>query len=305
MNRTVYWIVFSLVLAILAMGCASKPGQPEEPYRILFIGDSTTSRNDITGKFERLAELGGHDVIVASSTRDYTSLATHSRLPQTTQKLENEVWDIVILQENEAILLNPESLQEFSMPMVEKYVEIVDDMGGVILLYSSIGFREGLVDFEEFSHLNDYTSSQDAVDAAYLAIGNQFNLPIAPVGKVWRQVYESEPGFDLWQQDGVHVSPEGAYLAACVFYAAIFNQSPLDLPVSDEFEINPDAIQRIHQAAADVVFENQEQYRLPLFGPQNLVERCAWIGRVSSPMNNTLSSNINEISEQFLDTRNF
>ncbi len=56
-------------------------------------------------------------------------------------------------------------------------------------------------------------------------------------------------------------------MAACVFYAAIFNQSPLDLPVSDEFEIDPDAIQRIHQAAADVVFKNQEQYRLPLFGP--------------------------------------
>lgn len=267
MKKIILGIVSSLIFAVFAAGCASKPAQPKEPYRILFIGDSTTSRNDIPGKFERLAELGGHDVIVASSTRDYTSLATHSRLPQTTQKLENEVWDIVILQENEAILLNPESLQEFSMPMVEKFAEIVDNMGGVILLYSSIGFKEGLVDFEEFSHLNDYYSSQDAVDAAYLAIGNEFNLPIAPVGKVWRQVYDSEPGFDLWQQDGVHVSPEGAYLAACVFYAAIFNQSPLALPVSDEFEIDPDAIQRIHQAVDDVVFEDQEQYRLPLFGP--------------------------------------
>jgi len=267
MKRTVYWIVSSLVLGVFAAGCASKPAQPEEPYRILFIGDSTTSRNDIPGKFERLAQLGGHEVIVASSTRDYTSLATHSRLPQTTQKLENEIWDIVILQENEAILLNPESLQEFSMPMVKKYIETVDEMGGVILLYSSIGFREGLADFEEFSHLNDYNSSQEAVDAAYLEIGNRFNLPIAPVGEVWRQVYELEPSFDLWQEDGMHVSPEGAYLAACVFYAAIFNQSPLDLPVSDAFEIDPDAIQLIHQAAANVVFENQEQYRLPLFEP--------------------------------------
>ena len=267
MNKTIYLIVSSLILATFAAGCASKPAQPEEPYRILFIGDSTTSRNDIPGKFERLAELGGHQVVVDSSTRDGTSLATHSHLPQTSQKLENEAWDIVILQENEAILLNPESLQEFSMPMIEQFSETVDDMGGVILLYSSIGFREGLVDFEEFSHLNDYNSSQEAVDAAYLEIGNEYGLPIAPVGKVWREVYESEPGFDLWQEDGIHVSPEGAYLAACVFYAAIFNQSPLDLPVSDEFELDPDAIRRIHQAVADVVFENQEQYRLSLFGP--------------------------------------
>ena len=110
MKKIILGIVSSLIFAVFAAGCASKPAQPKEPYRILFIGDSTTSRNDIPGKFERLAELGGHDVIVASSTRDYTSLATHFRLPQTTQKLENEVWDIVILQENEAILLNPESL---------------------------------------------------------------------------------------------------------------------------------------------------------------------------------------------------
>ena len=146
-------------------------------------------------------------------------------------------------------------------------MDIVDEMGGTILLYSSIGFREGLVDFEEFNYLDDYDSSQDAVDKAYVEIGNELELPIAPVGAVWRQVYDTEPVFDLWQLDGVHVSPEGAYLAACVFYIAIFNQSPLDLPVSDEFGIDPAAIELIHRTVADVVLENRDQYRLPLFGP--------------------------------------
>lgn len=267
MKRTVLWIILTLILVLFAAGCAGKPPKPAEPYRVLFIGDSTTSRNDIPGKFERLAELGGHKVVVVSSTKDYTSLATHSRLPQTKVKLETEVWDIVILQENEAVLLNPDSRQEYSLPMIEKYVDIVDEMGGVILLYSSIGFREGLVDFEEFTHLDDYDSSQEAVDVAYIEIGNAFELPIAPVGEVWRQVYDTEPSFDLWQMDGIHVSPDGAYLAACVFYTAIFNQSPLDLPVSDEFGIDQAAIELIHRIAADVILENQDRYRLPLFRP--------------------------------------
>ena len=267
MKRTVFWIISSLTFIFFAAGCASKPAKPAEPYRVLFIGDSTTSRNDIPGKFKRLAELGGHEINVASSTRDYTSLATHTRLPQTREKLENEVWDIVILQENEAILLNPESRQKISIPMIGKYIDIVDEMDGVILLYSSIGFREGLVDYEEFKYLDDYESTQDAVDMAYIEIGNELNLPIAPVGKVWRQVYDTKPTFDLWQLDGLHVSPEGAYLAACVFYTAIYNQSPLDLPVSDEFGIGQDAIELIHRTVADVVLENQDQYRLPLFRP--------------------------------------
>jgi hypothetical protein len=267
MKRIFFWTISSLMIVSFVAGCASKPVKPTEPYRVLFIGDSTTSRNDIPGKFERLAELGGHEVVVESSTKDYTSLATHSRLPQTKLKLENEVWDIVILQENEAILLNPESRQKFSIPMIEKYIDIVDDMGGIILLYSSIGFRQGLIDFEEFNYLDDYQSSQDAVDMAYFEIGNELNLPIAPVGEVWRLVYETEPAFDLWQLDGIHVSPEGAYLAACVFYTAIYNQSPLDLPISDEFGIDQTTIELIHRTVADVVLENPDQYRLPLFGP--------------------------------------
>ena len=54
------------------------------------------------------------------------------------------------------------------------------------------------------------------------------------------------PAFDLWLPDGLHPSLEGAYLAAAVFYATIYNESPLVLPVSDQFDIDPAAIELIH-----------------------------------------------------------
>jgi hypothetical protein len=270
MKRTVILFLISLTITLLIAGCtnrSAKPDLPEEPYRVLFIGDSTTSRHDIPGKFEKLAELGGHEVVVTSSTRDSTSLAAHTRLPKSIDKLENEEWDIVVLQETETILLDPESRQNYTIPMIEKFIDIVNGMDGAILLYSSIGFRDGLANHAEFAHLADYFSTQDAVDKAYLEIGNQFELPIAPVGEVWREVYDAEPAFDLWQDDGYHVSPEGAYLAACVFYTAIYNQSPLDLPSSDEFGLDQATIKLIHQFVADVVSENQDMYRLPIFRP--------------------------------------
>lgn len=265
--KKLFKFVSLIVLILISAGCASKLSKPTEPYRVLFIGDSTTHRNDIPGKFERLAELGGHQVVVESSTKDFTSLATHTRLPQTVELLENQVWDIVILQENEAILLESGSLQQYSIPIIQKYMDTVDEMDGVILLYASIGFRDGLVEFEEFQHMDDYYSSQDAIDQAYVEISSELDLPVAPVGAVWRKVYDTEPDFDLWQADGLHVSPEGAYLAACVFYAAIFNKSPVDLPISDEFGIDPAAIELIHEITAEVVLENQDTFRLPLFQP--------------------------------------
>jgi hypothetical protein len=266
MKRSLTFVCM-IVMILISAGCVGKPEKPAEPVRVLFIGDSTTSRNDIPGKFQKLAELGGYEVIVESSTKDFTSLATHTRLPQTVELLENQVWDIVILQENEAILLEPESLRQYSIPMIQKYMDWVNEMDGVILLYASIGFRDGLVEFKQFQHLNDYEKTQDAVDAAYMEIASELDLPVAPVGAVWRQVYASDPAFDLWQVDGMHVSPEGAYLAACVFYAAIFNQSPVDLPVSDEFEIDHAAIELIHAITAKVVLNDQDRFRLPLFRP--------------------------------------
>jgi hypothetical protein len=30
----------------------------------------------------------------------------------------------------------------------------------------------------------------------------------------------------MWQDDGIHPTQAGTYLAACVFYASIFRQSP-------------------------------------------------------------------------------
>lgn len=304
MKRPIFWSISLLVFVFFASGCASepdipdetdtpgatatpdvtntpaatdtpaatatpaKPDKPEEPYRILFIGDSTTSVNDIPGKFAMLAELGGHAVVVDSSTVDFTALAAHTRLPQTTSRLENKMWDIVILQENEAVLLDAEDRQIYAFSAIQTFMDQVNEMGGVTLLYSSIGFRDGLVDFEEFAYLDDYESTQDAVDMAYVELGNEFGLPMAPVGAVWRQVYDTNPGFDLWGPDGLHVSLEGAYLAACVFYATIFHESPLNLPVSDEFGIDSAAIELIHQTVDQVVLENQEPYRLPLFQPQ-------------------------------------
>ena len=49
------------------------------------------------------------------------------------------------------------------------------------------------------------------------------------VGLAWLAVAQRHPEVDLWQSDGIHPSPAGTYLAACVFYAAIFRQSPSGL----------------------------------------------------------------------------
>lgn len=79
----------------------------------------------------------------------------------------------------------------------------------------------------------DYLAMQRQIDAAYVTIAQQLGVPAAPVGYAWSTVHRADPALTLWQDDGSHPTIAGTYLAACVFYAAIFHQSPNGLRWTD------------------------------------------------------------------------
>ena len=53
------------------------------------------------------------------------------------------------------------------------------------------------------------------------------HLVKARVGDAWADVRTNHPEIELYQSDGSHPSVEGTYLAACVFYGALFQKSPV------------------------------------------------------------------------------
>jgi hypothetical protein len=55
---------------------------------------------------------------------------------------------------------------------------------------------------------------------------------IAPVGDAWQAARKADPKLMLHSKDQKHPTPAGAYLAACVFYATIYEKSPEWLPGS-------------------------------------------------------------------------
>ena len=50
-----------------------------------------------------------------------------------------------------------------------------------------------------------------------------------PVAAAWQAAMRRDPSIQLYA-DGLHPSPEGAYLAALVVYGGLLQRSPLDLP---------------------------------------------------------------------------
>ena len=53
---------------------------------------------------------------------------------------------------------------------------------------------------------------------------------VVPVGPAWAKMLATDKPPQLYHADIVHPGKDGSYLAACVFYATIYNKSPEGLP---------------------------------------------------------------------------
>ena len=56
--------------------------------------------------------------------------------------------------------------------------------------------------------------------------GPRVRVRVVPAGDAWQSALKKDPSLVLWQEDGIHPTEAGTYLAACVFYAVIFKESP-------------------------------------------------------------------------------
>ncbi|WP_445680139.1 hypothetical protein [Radicibacter daui] len=62
---------------------------------------------------------------------------------------------------------------------------------------------------------------------AYLEIAGKTGGTVAPVGLAFARAQQAAVAPDLYFVDGKHPSLAGTYLAACVFFAVLYNRSPL------------------------------------------------------------------------------
>ena len=106
----------------------------------------------------------------------------------------------------------------------------------------------------------DYKSMQLQIDKCYLDIARELGVALGPVGYAWWMARIAHPEMELWQPDGSHPNPRGTYLAACVFYAVIFAESPEGL--DDWAGLSNKEGKLLQQIAAGAVFTDPEQWNL-------------------------------------------
>ena len=193
--------------------------------RVLFIGNSYTYTNDLPHVFKALASSGGESVDTGMVATGGATLAMQAASADTATAMASKQWSVVVLQEQSEIPAIEEFRQQQMYPAARRLVSMVRGAGARPVFFLTWAHRDGWPE----NGLPDYASMQSAIDDGYLTIAAGQKTAVAPVGYAWWTLLAQEPAADLWLDDNSHPTPEGTYLAACVFYATIFDRTPVGL----------------------------------------------------------------------------
>jgi hypothetical protein len=204
-----------LLLAAAASCGSTSPGPgPDPDLRILFIGNSLTSVNDLPGMVRQLgASNSARPVTVASVAFGDYSLEDHWNRGDALAAVRQGGWDLVVLQQG------PSALPESRANLIEwtgRFAGEIRKVGArpaVYMVWPGLGRQQ----------------AWDSVTDSYAAAAAAAHAVLLPAGEALRSAYTADPGMPLFDADGFHPLPLGSFGVALVIYAAAADVSPTGL----------------------------------------------------------------------------
>jgi hypothetical protein len=249
----------------------------QETKRVLFIGNSYTSTNNLPQMISDIALSAGDTLIFDSNTPGGYSLGQHSDDTITRNKIQNPLgWDFVVFQQQSQILA---LIDEGMEGTINWYGNIMAGFGNLDSLtlnnpcyHSMIFMTWGRENGDSQNCPNNppsctYASMDSMIYLKTFEWANAYlgyeKPMISPVGRVWREIRNQYPAINLYQTDGSHPSMEGSYAAACTFYSSIFRKNPLS--ITNNLSINAATASIIRNVVKDIVYDNLPQWYITFF----------------------------------------
>jgi hypothetical protein len=219
--------------------------------RVLMIGNSLTSANDLAAMVEALADSAGLSWAVEAMTAGGGSLEDHWARPATLDRIRNGRWNAVVLQQG------PSSLPE-SRANLRQWAAAFDTE------IRAAGARSALYEvWPEGNRIEDFDRVRDSYALAAGDVGARF----LPAGETWRVAWREDPSAPLYGPDGFHPTASGSYAAALTIYAGLTDRSPVGLPATltskggGTLVSVPPPLSDLLQAAAHEAAETYRDYR--------------------------------------------
>jgi len=183
--------------------------------RVLFVGNSFTAANDMTGMITRLAASAPGSrcpVLAVQYTPGGSTLADALKDPRVTQLIRSERWDAVVLQDQSQLPSLPDWRASEMLPSVGQLDALIRADGALPMLFETWGYRNG--DSMNFPDGDTYAAMQHRLRDGYAIAGRVNHSPVAPVGDAWQLALAHDRSLSPWSADDKHPSTLGSYLAA-------------------------------------------------------------------------------------------
>ncbi|MEV6283518.1 hypothetical protein [Kribbella sp. NPDC051770] len=185
--------------------------------RILYVGNSFTSRNNLPGTLAAMAATRGISVEHRLISAGGASLRQHLNAGKALAEIASGAYDVVVLQEQSTLpVKSPARMRE----SVRDFHAAIEAAGARTALYLTWARR-------------NQPEAQTALTTAYAEAAAETGATLIPVGLVWERFLATYDEPVLHDRDNSHPAPAGSYLAACVFLVALLGESPegIEVPV--------------------------------------------------------------------------
>lgn len=224
---------------------------PVEPLDVLFIGNSYVIQSDTPGLLDAMAKDAGLEFTVERLASGGKNFEYHLGRQQTTAKLGERSWDVVILQSHSLDpLRNPGGFSEAGTTLIDA----VRASEAQPWLFETWARREGhnLYGYMKATVGTTPAEMQSRVTARYEALGEATDTPVAKVGTAWLQLVQQHPEIRPHLEDGAHPAEAGAYLSAAVIFTHLTERDPRGI-LQPHGAVDAETAKVLQQVAADVV----------------------------------------------------
>ena len=185
------------------------------PAKVLFVGNSFTYYNNgLQSHFRKLAWSSG--LLTRENSRARIMTISGGRLPEHAggfkSVLSEDNWDVVVLQGH--------SIGPISEDTAEPFRKTARNFARMARKH---GTRPVFFMTWAYAGKPEMTAQ---LDKAYTEIGNELDAQVVPVGLAFAKVVVDRPDIALTTNDARHPTLAGTYLAACTFFAALYDRSP-------------------------------------------------------------------------------
>jgi hypothetical protein len=242
-----FQLCFIFILLMACVSCGSDaPAEPGTPagttYKVLFIGNSYTSVNNLPALFDQIATSKGYIVETTMVAPGGYRFLDHAANATTLNTITSDQWDFVILQNQSQVPgWKPVDVTALSLPHAVTLADTIkaNKADTEIIYYVTWGRENGDAGYcGYYTLVCDFDGHTAALLTGYGIYHASTGDILGLVGSAWKAVVDDAgapfASGDLWQADESHPELLGSYLAANVLFAAAFKESSLgaDSPAS-------------------------------------------------------------------------